>query len=285
MKLNNPKNVSVLTNNKTRLFFTFMFLVTILVVEVNCQGQYVGSKNSDKYHYPSCYWAGKINPVNEVWFVNAQDAVNHNYIPCKVCGPPLPVEQKPEIPEEPEPPRQDILTVFVSEVIDGDTFDTAVGYRIRLADIDAPEYYETGYLEATEYLESLIEYKNVILNIDSDSGTDSYGRYVCLVFVEHNSTHNLNVNQALVEGGYATVSDYTNNEFNPNYWVLYSSTTTPTEPETPEEPEIPTEPETPEEPQQPVETPLITTEVDVILAVAIASIISVVVFWALKIRK
>jgi hypothetical protein len=32
----------------------------------------------------------------------------------------------------------------------------------------------------------------------------------------------MNVNQALVEGGYAIVDDYANNEFNPTIWTLYS---------------------------------------------------------------
>jgi endonuclease YncB( thermonuclease family) len=131
------------------------------------------------------------------------------------------------LPEpEPEAPSQDIFEALVVEVIDGDTFDTSEGYRIRLADIDAPEIDELGYLESTEYLELLVEDKTVILNIDSVTGTDPYGRYVCLVYVEYNSTHCLNVNQALVEGGYAVIDNYTNNEFEPNNWTLYSLTET-----------------------------------------------------------
>ena len=95
-----------------------------------------------------------------------------------------------------------------------------------IVDIDAPEINETGYLESTEYLELLVENKNVTLNIDSITGTDPYGRYVCLVYVEYNSIHCLNVNQALVEGGYAVIDNYTNNEFEPNNWTLYSLTET-----------------------------------------------------------
>jgi outer membrane protein assembly factor BamB len=59
---------------------------------------------------------------------------------------------------------------------------------------------------------------------------------------------------------------------------------TPTEPEEPEEPETPTEPEEPTEPEQPAEAPLITTEVAIILAVAIASIIGIGAFWYLRKR-
>jgi hypothetical protein len=63
--------------------------------------------------------------------------------------------------------------------------------------------------------------------------------------------------------------------------------TEPEEPETPtepEEPETPTEPEEPTEPEQPAEAPLITTEIAIILAVAIASIIGIGAFWYLRKR-
>ena len=49
--------------------------------------RYVGSINSDKYHLPSCYWAGQINPENEIWFTSKSDAESHGYVPCKVCKP------------------------------------------------------------------------------------------------------------------------------------------------------------------------------------------------------
>jgi hypothetical protein len=61
---------------------------------------------------------------------------------------------------------------------------------------------------------------------------------------------------------------------------------TPEEPETPETPETPEEPENPEEPEpETSETPLISTEVAIIAAVAIASAIGAVSFYTLKKRK
>lgn len=48
---------------------------------------FVGSVNSDKYHKPSCEWAKKILPANEVWFSSAQDAQSNGYQACKVCKP------------------------------------------------------------------------------------------------------------------------------------------------------------------------------------------------------
>jgi len=50
--------------------------------------KYVASKNSTKYHYPSCKWALKISPKNLVRFKSAREALGAGYVPCKVCKPP-----------------------------------------------------------------------------------------------------------------------------------------------------------------------------------------------------
>ncbi len=50
--------------------------------------RYVGSRNSDKYHYPSCRYAVAINAAERVWFVSAKDAQSGGYVPCGVCRPP-----------------------------------------------------------------------------------------------------------------------------------------------------------------------------------------------------
>jgi methylphosphotriester-DNA--protein-cysteine methyltransferase len=51
--------------------------------------KYVGSKKSDKYHYPDCKWAQKIKPENLVTFTSAEEAIKARYVPCKVCRPPM----------------------------------------------------------------------------------------------------------------------------------------------------------------------------------------------------
>jgi len=53
---------------------------------------FVGSVNSDIYHYPWCVWAQQIYPQNEIWFDSVEDAKAHGYRPCKVCKPPGSVE-------------------------------------------------------------------------------------------------------------------------------------------------------------------------------------------------
>lgn len=48
---------------------------------------YVGSSNSDKFHYPSCPHAKRIKDYNKVTFPSRDDAVNSGYSPCSVCNP------------------------------------------------------------------------------------------------------------------------------------------------------------------------------------------------------
>jgi len=105
-------------------------------------------------------------------------------------------------------------------IVDGDTFDIYSGDRIRLADIDTPEKGEWGYYEATEALRTLIYNKKVYLDIDDIGWTDRYGRLVCLVYVDYNSTHYLNVNEVLLVGGFASIWDHPN-EFYPASWTLF----------------------------------------------------------------
>lgn len=50
-------------------------------------GQYVGSKSSDKYHIPSCRYAEKIEPLNQVWFKDKAAAQSAGYQACGVCKP------------------------------------------------------------------------------------------------------------------------------------------------------------------------------------------------------
>lgn len=46
---------------------------------------FVGSKNSNKYHLPTCRWAKNIKPENLVCFGSVEDAVAKNYQPDKTC--------------------------------------------------------------------------------------------------------------------------------------------------------------------------------------------------------
>ncbi len=113
-------------------------------------------------------------------------------------------------------------TAFVIRVIDGDTLHAARLGVVRLADIDTPEVGEPGAREATNYLTSLVQGRQVYLDVDDLDRTDRYGRIVAIAYVRHNATHLLNVNQALLEAGLARLDDH-RNEFDPRTWTRYVS--------------------------------------------------------------
>ncbi|MFA6383058.1 MAG: Ada metal-binding domain-containing protein [Parcubacteria group bacterium] len=46
---------------------------------------FVGSKNSNKYHLPTCHFAKLIKPENLVCFKSAEDAQSRGYQPDKNC--------------------------------------------------------------------------------------------------------------------------------------------------------------------------------------------------------
>ncbi len=50
--------------------------------------KFVGSKTSNKYHYPDCRWAKQIRPEKLVTFSSAEEARAKGYVPCPVCFPP-----------------------------------------------------------------------------------------------------------------------------------------------------------------------------------------------------
>jgi hypothetical protein len=53
------------------------------------QVEYVGSRNSNKYHYRSCKWTEYIPPKNERVFHSVAEARKAGYIRCPTCRPPL----------------------------------------------------------------------------------------------------------------------------------------------------------------------------------------------------
>jgi endonuclease YncB( thermonuclease family) len=121
------------------------------------------------------------------------------------------------------------LEGIANNVIDGDTFDMTASngtqYRIRLADVDAPERYEEGYAESGEYLRDLVSGESVYLDIDDLYVWDNHGngnRLVAIIYINYNSSYLLNVNEALFQAGHLLKREY-DNEFTPYNWSLYVS--------------------------------------------------------------
>lgn len=77
-----------------------------------------------------------------------------------------------------------IRDVKVTRVIDGDTFITNRGDRVRLIGVDAPELPTLEGIESKMYLDKLIDDKVVILREDEISNNkDKYGRLLRYVYL------------------------------------------------------------------------------------------------------
>ena len=92
--------------------------------------------------------------------------------------------------------------VLVTQVIDGDTITVEGGLRVRLIGIDAPERDEECYVEAKEYLKSMILHKEVDLEKDI-TDKDQYGRSLRYVWLG-----NKLVNAEIVRAGVAIAKQY-----------------------------------------------------------------------------
>ena len=46
------------------------------------EGRFVGSINSNKYHWPNCSFAQRIAEQNQVWFDSEEEAQNAGYVRC-----------------------------------------------------------------------------------------------------------------------------------------------------------------------------------------------------------
>lgn len=99
---------------------------------------------------------------------------------------------------------------YVTNVIDGDTFELANGDKVRLICVDAPELGKTGTDESKEFLEILILNKDVRLEKDVDN-RDEYGRLLRYVYVNGSSGDEIFVNKEMMSNAPASVFRYGNN--------------------------------------------------------------------------
>ena len=96
----------------------------------------------------------------------------------------------------------------VTRVIDGDTFITNKGDRVRLIGVDAPELPTLEGIESKMYLDRLIDDKVVILKRDGISkNKDKYGRLLRYVYLDKKD-----VNLQMIKSRYAKPYLYFNFE-------------------------------------------------------------------------
>jgi len=118
-------------------------------------------------------------------------------------------------------------TGFVSAVIDGSSFQLSSGQVIQLAAISTPVDGHAGYEESKNYLKNLIQGKTVILDTGITPTTEN-GKLLCVTYLDYNSTHYENINQAMIQNGYAVPLSQNNNSFDPTNWIWFVQKQTPT---------------------------------------------------------
>jgi micrococcal nuclease len=90
-------------------------------------------------------------------------------------------------------------TTKVTRIIDGDTFETETGEKVRLIGINAPEISDIFGQEAKQYLSYLIENKTVYLQKDNYSNDrDRYQRLLRYVILD-----GIDINKKMVSDGFA----------------------------------------------------------------------------------
>lgn len=73
---------------KKKTAIILLTLVTLLMtLNIATATTYIGSSQSNKFHYTDCRWAKKINPGNAIYFSSREEAFGYGYVPCKVCKP------------------------------------------------------------------------------------------------------------------------------------------------------------------------------------------------------
>lgn len=87
----------------------------------------------------------------------------------------------------------------VTKIIDGDTFETETGEKVRLIGINAPEISDIFGEEAKTHLSQMIEGQTVDLLVDHISkDRDRYNRLLCYVIL-----NGVDINKQMVLDGYA----------------------------------------------------------------------------------
>lgn len=110
---------------------------------------------------------------------------------------------------------------IVTNVEDGNTFDLLIVegdprimtslIRVMLADLVCPDIATAEGRSSRYYAQSILQDRLVYLDIDDQSGEDSYGSWVAVAYLSDFGgfiNRSLNFNRILVDSGYACISDH-----------------------------------------------------------------------------
>lgn len=123
-------------------------------------------------------------------------------------------EEREEIDTEEE--ENLLYNGTLTGIIDADTIRVD-GVRMRLALIDAPEYYEDGYEESKDFFSSKCPVGSTVwIDEDDGQGRDRFGRLLVVVYCDNRNFNEqlLLYNHAVIDTRFCDVS-----EFGDDVWV------------------------------------------------------------------
>ena len=115
----------------------------------------------------------------------------------------------------PEPPEPEHYQATVTRIIDADTL-LVDNTTIRLALVDAPEYYEDKGKEAKEFISNICPIGSTAI-IDEDQGqtAGSYGRVIAVVYCNKRNLNAelINNNYGIIDKRFCNVSEFANEDW------------------------------------------------------------------------
>jgi endonuclease YncB( thermonuclease family) len=108
--------------------------------------------------------------------------------------------------------------IYVSSVIDGDTFKLSNNDIIRLLCVDTPEKGSKGYEDAKNFLEDLVLNKDITKEISlvnpresfGEDYLDKYNRKLRFVYLNKDTLNEIFVNQEIINQDYGELFIYNN---------------------------------------------------------------------------
>jgi len=111
---------------------------------------------------------------------------------------------------------QNLPSYFVSMVVDGSTIIVDDNKRVRLAGIKAPDKDEEMGIEATDFLKTMIEGKEIFLQIDTLNPKDDFGRLRGIIYFGE-----ANINIEIIRAGLAHIYPLSPSIVSPEDWTSF----------------------------------------------------------------
>ena len=76
-----------MTIRKHLLFAVLTSFVIFSAIMPVSAFNYIGNRNTHRFHYPNCSSVSEMNPSNQVVINSREEAIAEGYVPCKRCKP------------------------------------------------------------------------------------------------------------------------------------------------------------------------------------------------------